>query len=311
MNGFVFLFPGQGSQYVGMGKDFYENYPAVREIFEQASDLLGIDFKQLCFSGPESNLIQTENVQPSVTLINAACFKVLKEEGISPIASAGHSLGEYSALFASDAIDFAALMKLTGERGRFMKEAADKSPGGMIAVMGSEIEKVREVCKKAEDDNCLVEIANYNSLRQVILTGRKADLDKVTELLKKEGIKLIIPLKVSGPWHSRLMHEASIKMKEILKEQEIRKPIIPVIANATGDYESEPEEIKKNLIDQIKSPVLWVNSIERFIKDEYTNFIEAGPKSVLSGLMKEINKDAKIYNVENTISLRKLLEGIK
>lgn len=311
MNGFVFLFPGQGSQYVGMGKDFYGNYPAVREIFEQASDLLGIDFKQLCFSGPESTLIQTENVQPSVTLINAACFKVLKEEGISPLASAGHSLGEYSALFASDAIDFAALMKLTGERGKFMKEAADKTPGGMIAVMGSEIEKVREVCKKAEDDNCFVEIANYNSPRQVILTGRKGDLERATELLKKEGIKLIVPLKVSGPWHSRLMLEASIKMEGILKEQGIRKPLIPVIANATGDYESEPEEIKKNLIDQIKSPVLWVNSMERFIKDGYTDFIEAGPKSVLSGLMKEINKGAKIFNVENTVSLRKLFEGMQ
>src|SRR4030067_309070 len=248
MNGFVFLFPGQGSQYVGMGKDFYENYPAVREIFEQASELL--------------------------------------------------------------CIDFTALMKLTGERRRFMKEASDKTPGGMIAVMGSDIEKVREVCKKAEDDNCLVEIANYNSPRQVILTGRKDDLDKATELLKKEGIKLIIPLKVSGPWHSRLMHDASIKMEGILKEEEIKKPFIPVIANTTGDYESEPEEIKKNLLNQKKNPVLWVNSMERFIKDGYKDFIEVGPKSVLSGLMKEINKDAKIFNVENTISLRKLVEGI-
>ncbi len=310
MKKIVFLFPGQGSQYVGMGKEFCENYSIVRELFEQASDDLKMDLKNLCFNGPETTLTQTNTVQPAVTLINVACLKALNEEGVVPSASAGHSLGEYTALFAAGSLNFVDLMKLVKFRGTFMQEEAEKNPGGMVAIIGLEVDKIMKLCEKACDSGS-VEIANHNSPKQVIVTGETRALEKVIELADQEKAKLTIPLKVSGPWHSRFMIEARTKMEEVLKSFTLGKASFPVIANTTADYEMEPELIRTNLINQITNPVLWMSSMERFIHDGYTLFVEVGPKRVLRGLMREINKDVRIYNVENADTLKKFIDSLK
>ena len=306
----VFLFPGQGSQYVGMGREFYEQYEGVRDLFGQASDKLSVDFRKLCFEGPESDLLQTQNVQPAITLINAACLKVLKEAGISPCASAGHSLGEYAALYAAAVMNFTDLMSLVRCRGAFMKESADKNPGGMIAVMGDfELDAITRICKEVGDIGH-ADIANLNSPKQVIISGEAKALERVLELIKKEVSKLVIPLKVSGPWHSKFMHEAGDKMRNELTKYSFQRPALPVIANVTGDYESEPNRIKTNLISQITQPVRWLQSIERFIKDGYNIFVEVGPNKVLKGLLRDINKEVTVFNVDNVKTFEVFLSSI-
>lgn len=301
----VFLFPGQGSQYVGMGKEFYEHSPAVRDFFEQASGILEMDLRKLCFEGPEATLVQTENVQPAVTLINLACFQVLKEEGIRPAAAAGHSLGEYAALYAAGVLSFADALDLVRHRGRYMLEAATEAPGGMIAVIGLEIELLQAICQRAGEIGS-VEVANHNSPRQIILTGETEALKQAGELAKKEGAKLIIPLKVSGPWHSRFMQPASRKMAEALAKCTVNPPTIPVVSNVTGDFYNDPEEIRACLVQQIVRPVEWVDSIERLLQEGHRRFIEVGPGRVLSGLMRDISKEAKVINVEKPDGLAKL-----
>ncbi len=307
MEKIVFLFPGQGSQYIGMGEDFYRNYAVVRDLFGEASEALESDLKKLCFEGPESELVRAENVQSAVMLVNIACLKVLQEEGFIPSASAGHSLGEYSALFSAGAIDFIDLMKLVRSRGIFMKEAAEKNPGGMLAIIGLEVDRINKICSDIKDIGH-VETANLNSPKQMIISGEKRALDKASELAVREGAKLVIPLKVSGPWHSKFMFEAKARMERELISCSFRKPAIPVIANATADYGSEPDHIKTNLIYQIISPVLWWRSMERLIQDGYTIFAEVGPGRVLKGLLKEINRDVTVFNVENMRTLERFLK---
>ncbi|GMT41667.1 MAG: malonyl CoA-acyl carrier protein transacylase [bacterium] len=290
-----------------MGEDLYKKYSFVRELFQKASDNLGTDFAELCFKGPLDVLTRTDNVQPAVTLINAVCYEVLQDSGIKPSAAAGHSLGEYSALYAAGVMEFTTLMSLVSSRGRFMQEAAEKNPGGMLAVMGLEIEKIKQLCEDVRE-NGSVEIANINSPGQVILSGEKQALDEVRVLAKKEKAKLVVPLKVSGPWHSKFMVAAQKRMAAVIDDHPFKEASIPVMANVTAEYESSPGQIKTNLISQITSPVLWSDSITKLINDGYTKFVETGPKKVLRGIMKGISKKVEILNVEDADSLRNMRE---
>jgi [acyl-carrier-protein] S-malonyltransferase len=304
----VFLFPGQGSQYVGMGRSHWENHPSVKRLFEEASDLVGQDLKALCFEGPESILVQTDNVQPAITLVNLAALEVLREHGVVPSATAGHSLGEYAALCAAGVLSFADTMRLVHFRGRAMKEAADRHPGGMSAVFGLEIETLAAICREVADVGS-VEVANHNSPRQVILTGEKDALQRAAEIAKKKGAKLIVPLKVSGPWHSRFMAEASDRMREKLSEVSLGKPSIPVVSNVTAEpHPQDPERIRKTLVDQIISPVRWSSSIGWLVQQGHRLFLEVGPGKVLTGMMKDIDREAKIFPVQDAGSLAKALD---
>ncbi len=302
----VFLFPGQGSQYVGMGKSLFDSYPSVQRLFEEASDVVKKDFAQMCFEGPEAALVRTDNAQPAITLVNLACLQVLRDEGVSPSAAAGHSVGEYSALCAAGVFSFAETMRLVQIRGGAMKEAAERHPGGMTAVFGLDKETLTAICEEVRDAGS-VEVANHNSPAQVVLTGAKEALQKAAELAKKKGAKLSVPLKVSGPWHSRFMAEAGELMREALAECAVARPSFPVISNVTADvYADDPDRIREGLVAQMVTPVLWTDSVERLIRDGHRLFVEVGPGKVLAGLMRDINRESKVLGMQHPDDLSKL-----
>jgi len=301
----VFLFPGQGSQYIGMGKSLFDSYSSVKRLFEEASEVVGKNFEKLCFEGPEADLVRTDNVQPAITLVNLSCLQVLREEGVSPSAAAGHSLGEYAALCAAGVFTFADTMRLVQIRGAAMQGAAERNPGGMTAVFGLDKDTLTAICEELKDAGS-VEVANHNSPAQVVLTGAKEALQKAAELAKRKGAKLIVPLNVSGPWHSRFMAEAKDKMKDALQECPVACPTVPVVSNVTGDvYPDDAETIRRNLVEQLVSPVLWASSMNRLIQSGHRQFLEVGPGKILTGMMKDINREAKIMNVQDLATLEK------
>jgi len=302
----VFLFPGQGSQYVGMGKSLFDRYSSVQRLFEEASQVVRKNLEKLCFEGPEADLVRTDNVQPAITLVNLSCLQVLREEGVSPSAAAGHSLGEYAALCAAGVFSFAETMRLVQIRGSAMKEAAERHPGGMTAVFGLDKETLTAICEELKDAGS-VEVANHNSPAQVVLTGAKEALQKAAELAKKKGAKLSVPSKVSGPWHSRFMAEAGELMRQALAESAVARPSFPVISNVTADvYSDNPDRIREGLVAQMVTPVLWADSVERLIQDGHRLFVEVGPGKVLAGLMRDINREAKVLSVQHPDDLSKL-----
>ncbi|MGC8719762.1 MAG: ACP S-malonyltransferase [Thermodesulforhabdaceae bacterium] len=304
MEGWVFLFPGQGSQYVGMGRSFYESYSEVEKIFDEASNVTGVDVARLCFEGPEEELVLTKNVQLAITVVNVACLKVLELHGIHPVASAGHSLGEYSALYAAGVMDLPTLFKLVYHRGRLMHEAAEEFKGGMLALMHATDEQIKHIC-----DVCDVEVANINSPEQVIVTGTKEAINKAAEESRKIGIKRTVTLNVSGPWHSRWMKGASEKFADILKECSFNQPVFPVVMNIDARVLQNGDDLAEKLKNQVISPVLWKQSIEHLISLGYTRFLEVGPKQVLSGLVRKINKTVQIGHVEDSASLASFLKA--
>lgn len=303
------LFPGQGSQYVGMGKALHDTYDSVRRLFDEASDAAGKDMRALCFEGPEATLVQTDNVQPAITLVSLACLQVLREEGVEPSAVAGHSVGEYAALCAAGAFSFADAIRLVKVRGAAMKAEAERFPGGMIAVFGLDADALTAVC--AEEAAVSVQVANHNAPGQTVLTGTLEGVQRVGKAAKARGAKLVIPLKVSGPWHSRFMAGAEAPLRQALEECTIAPPRFDVIANVTAaPHPADPHEIRAALVRQIVSPVLWTQSMRALVERGYATFIESGPGKVLTGLMKDMGRDLRVMNVQDIDSLAKFRAAV-
>jgi len=304
MKDWVFLFPGQGSQYVGMGQEFYENYSEVRELFAQACDILEMDITRLCFEGPEEELVLTKNVQPAITVVNMACFTVLQLHEIYPVAAAGHSLGEYSALYAAGVLDPKDTLKLVRARGMLMHEAAEREPGTMAAIMDLEESTIKGICTE-----CGVEVANINCPDQIIITGSGDRVDRAMKLSTDAGAKKCVKLNVSGPWHSRCMRLAQEHFEPFVRQCRFCDPRIPVISNIDGLPLRSAAEVSQKLIDQLCGSVLWRDSVEWLINKGYNHFVEVGPKKVLRGIVRRINRNIEILNVEDPATLASFLQA--
>lgn len=305
------IFPGQGSQYIGMGKDLYTNYRLAREVFQEADEVLGFPLSKLIFEGPEEELNKTVNTQPAILTTSIACWRVLaQEEGFIPAAAAGHSLGEFSALVAVGALSFADAVALVRKRGQLMQEAAPLGTAGMAVILGLENEKVVEVCREASSVG-IVEPANFNCPGQVVISGLNPALEKAMELAKAAGAKRALPLAVSGPFHSSLMKPAGEGLALELAKITIKDPRVPVMANVTAEYIREKAVIQESLVKQVSSSVRWEESVRAMAASGITSFVEIGPGKVLSGLVKKITKEVLILNVEDKASLEKTLANLK
>ncbi len=306
----AFVFPGQGSQFVGMGKDFTENYSEARAIFQEADESLECALSNLCFNGPEEELKLTINTQPAILTTSIAILKLVEQEGITADFVAGHSLGEYSALVAAESLSFQDAVRIVRQRGAFMQEAVPPGEGTMAAIMGLSKEKVEEICQKASAQG-IVEPANYNSPVQIVVAGAVKGVEKAVEIAKEEGAKRTVMLPVSGPFHSSLLKPASLRLKEVLDKINIVPAKIPVVANITAEQETEPELIRKNLIDQVSGAVRWQQSVEKLQSLGVKRYIEIGPGKVLSGLIKKVDKTAEIYNIGDVDSFKNTIAKIK
>lgn len=309
----AFIFAGQGSQYIGMGKELYENIPICKEVFDKGNEILNFNIQNLIFNGNKEELDITENTQPAILLTSMAVKEALEEKGIKADIVAGLSLGEYSALVASKAIGFEEALALVKKRGRFMQEAVPIGVGSMAAIIGLSKEKIETVLIKAREKG-IVEIANYNTNNQIVIGGEKEAIDIAKELYLEEGAKRVIELKVSGPFHTSLLEEASVKLSKELENIEFNEPRVKIISNVTADFIEDKAEIKSLLFNQVKSSVRWSESIEKMLDMGIDTFIELGPGRVLSSFAKEISREkgikVNIYNVEDMKSLEKTLEGI-
>jgi len=288
-----------------MGKAFYDEYQEVRDLFARANKILEMNMEQLCFEGPEDELVLTHNVQPAITLINMACSMVLRLRGVEAAGAAGHSLGEYSALHLAGVIDERAVLELVRLRGQLMQEAADAQPGAMAAILNLPVEKIDEVC-----ESCDIEMANYNSPGQIIVSGVEESVLRAMEICSDAGAKRCVRLNVSGPWHSRCMVTAREKFEPALAQHIFQDPRIPVVANVDGDYVRDGNGARENLIQQLCAPVRWQQSIERLINDGHQRFVEVGPKKVLRGLMRQIDRNLEVHNVEDPESLEAFLQTV-
>ncbi len=297
----AFVFPGQGSQYVGMAQDLVSAYPEARALFEQADKVLGFSLSQLCFSGPENVLTDTINAQPALLTHSIAALRVLQSlrRDNTPAFVAGHSLGEYSALVAAEVMDFADALRLVRERGRVMKDAGEKMPGAMAAIIGMDDAALETVCREAG-----AQIANYNSPGQIVISGAKDAMERAAALAKERGARRVLPLAVSIASHSRLMEPAAREFERAVAQTPMRAPKVPVISNVTARPLSSIEEIKRELVAQLTSSVQWVKSIEYIIAQGTTNFVELGPKDVLAGLIRRIDKNARAVSVGDVASVK-------
>lgn len=284
------VFPGQGAQFVGMGKDLYESSPLAKEMFDNANEILGFNITELMFSGTDEDLKQTKVTQPAIFLHSVILAKTLGDE-FKPDMTAGHSLGEFSALVAAGALSFEDGLKLVYARALAMQKACEANPSTMAAILALPDEKVEEICKSIDD---VVVPANYNCPGQIVISGTMNGIERACELMKEAGAKRALPLKVGGAFHSPLMESARVELSEAIESTSFSKPICLVYQNVTTVGESDPEVIKKNLIAQLTSPVKWTQSVQNMIADGATDFVELGPGSVLQGLISKIDKSVTV-----------------
>jgi len=310
MDKIAFLFPGQGAQYVGMAKDLYESHPEVRELYSVARRILGFDLAKICFEGPAEVLVQTQYTQPAIFTHSVALWTLLKDRGIKPAFTAGHSLGEYSALVAAGALSFEDGLETVKNRSLLMQEACEKSEGTMAAIIGLTEEEVLSICREARSYG-IIQPANFNSRDQIAISGEKRAVEKGVKLAEERGARRAILLEVAGAFHSELMRPAQIKFKQFIEELKVRKPSVPVVANVNAEPVSDPSQIKELLVDQITMPVLWHQSMERMYREGVRNFVEIGPGKVLQGLLKRSFKDVRGLGIDKLADLEKFTEMVE
>lgn len=304
----AFLFPGQGSQSIGMGLDFHQEYDFVREIFDMAEEITHINLSKLCFKGPMEDLIMTVNLQPAVTAVNLACLAAIEKEDLKADFCAGHSLGEYSALCSAGVISKEDTVKLVFKRGELMHRESTKYKGAMHAVVGLPIEDVEALVAEVQKDG-VISVANHNAEKQIVITGASDSVNRVSSLAAEKGAKSI-PLKVSGAWHSELIRRAQDEFRNFLEGFSFNSPDSAIVFNVTADNANNPEEIKSIMERQLCSPVKWYDSMKKLIEENVEVFVEIGPGRVLTGLLKKIlpgDYQGNVYNVSNMKQLEKFL----
>lgn len=307
----AFLFPGQGSQYVGMGKDLYDRDPAARELFDLAEEVTGLPLKRLCFEGPLPELTETVNLQPAVTVVNLCLHQALRQAGAKPSAVCGHSLGEYSALCAAGVLSAADTLKAVQTRGRLMQREAERHPGAMAAVIGLAPDKLADLVKPVAAEGPLA-LANFNTPEQTVISGTREQVAQAGDAAKAAGAK-VVPLKVSGAWHSPLMADAGPDFAAFLATLTFQPPSLPVYLNATAAPEADPERLRQDMSRQLTSPVRWADLIANLKNTGVDLWVEVGPKNVLKGLVRKILPEEpaeKFYNVENRDSLDSFLANL-